>query len=62
VDQPTEVEQWTAGIPFSRLVASAIQIHNLEDIDHIDEVGDLLKGFMPEKEVSDIYLNFSNKK
>jgi hypothetical protein len=33
-----------------------------KDIDHINEVGDLLKEFMPEKEVSDIYLNFSNKK
>ena len=33
-----------------------------KDINHINEVGDLLKEFMPEKEVSDIYLNFSNKK
>lgn len=30
--------------------------------DHINEVGDLLKKFMPEKEVSNIYSNFSNKK
>jgi len=33
-----------------------------KSLDHINEVGELLKEFMPEKEVSDIYLNFSNRK
>lgn len=37
VDQPTAVEQWTSGIPFSRLVASAIPACNIDQLDQIDE-------------------------
>ena len=37
VNQPTAVEQWTSGIPFSRLLASAIPARNLDEVDLIDE-------------------------
>jgi hypothetical protein len=50
VNQPSVVEQWTASIPFSRLIASAIPANSLDQLDHIDEneaLRDLCQALLP---------------